>query len=74
MAYTEADLTSVQKAIQQLVEGKATVSASWNGRTMTYTRASLPELRSLRTEMMQELSDAAGNERFKLTMNGDKGL
>ena len=74
VAYTESDLTAVQNAIQDLVNGKATVSASYNGRTMTYTHASLPELRQLRAEIIAELSDAAGTERYRMTTSRSKGL
>jgi len=70
VAWTENDLTAVQTAIMELVNGKAVVSASFGGQTISYTRADLDKLRALRAEMMREVEDASPTRsRIRLTSN-----
>lgn len=74
MAWTESDLAQVQAAIVRLVAGEDVATATLNGQSVTYTKARLPELRALRSEMLREIEDGSAPSRVKLARCSDKGL
>jgi len=72
MAYTQADLTSIETAILKLSSGERAVSVSISGKRIEYGQADLSQLRSLRAEIQRELSSGAGGR--TILMKTGKGL
>ena len=69
MAWTAADLTAVEDAIRGVLDGK---TVSFGGKTVSYE--SLPELRALRQEMLQEIAieaETGGGPVFTPVMRGN---
>lgn len=60
MAYTQADLDSVEAAIRSLIAGTRTVSLSMGDKSITYDRSDLKTLVTLRDSMKYEVGMAAG--------------
>jgi hypothetical protein len=56
MAWITADLSAVEEAIRGILNGK---TVSFGGKTVSHE--SLPELRSLRQEMKDEISEETGD-------------
>ena len=73
MAYSAADLTSIQAAILALATGTRLVRVTINGKTKEYAEADLKQLEALRNTIKSEISATAGNPRFVLTRSS-KGL
>lgn len=67
--YTQTDLDTITAAIISLGAGKRRVRCVVAGVQVEYAQASLPALRSLRSDISQEISSAdSGN--FCLTSSG----
>lgn len=77
MAYTQADLTNVERAIVDLATGKTAVKFVVDGDVVEYQRIDLPQLRSLRNEIAGDL-EVSNPESESLTsfsiIHGGKGL
>lgn len=76
MAYTQADLTNIEKAIIDLASGKRQTRFVIDGDMVEYSAVKLPELRSLRNEIAEEL-DAVDPESDTISafrFTGGKGL
>lgn len=58
MAYTQTDLTNVEKAIVDLATGKIAVKFVIDGNAVEYQRIELPQLRALRNEIAGEVEAA----------------
>ena len=63
MAYTQTDLDTITQAIIYLGAGRRRVRATVAGNTVEYAAADLPQLRSLRQEIQQELSNITDSPR-----------
>lgn len=73
MAFTSANLTTVEEAILALASGQRIVSFTIGDRTFTYGQAQLNDLRALRDEIKSEVGAAAGSANYILTSTS-KGL
>lgn len=60
MAFTQTDLDEITAAIVALGKGQRRVSATINGKSVTWGQANLAELKQLRADIGDELSQAAG--------------
>lgn len=75
MAYIANDLLSVEAAILSLVQGTRKVSLTMGDKSITYDKADLPELRTLRAEINAELSaTATTRKRYFMFQQTSKGL
>lgn len=59
MAYSSADLASVEAAIVTLASGRRTVSVTVEGNKVDYAPADLDQLRTLRDAIAAELAAAS---------------
>jgi len=71
MAYTSADLASVQAAIVALATGDRIASVSLGGKTIEYSPAGLAKLEILRSNIKAEL---AGSSTNCILIKTNKGL
>lgn len=76
MAYTQADLDNVERAIIDLATNRRTVKFVIDGDVVQYSLVELPQLRSLRNEIAAEISaaDPASNTITAFVVHGGKGL
>ncbi len=76
MAYTQADLTNVEKAIVDLATGTRKTRFVIDGDVVEYSVVQLPDLRSLRGEIAAELStaDPESGTVSAFCFTGSKGL
>jgi len=76
MAYTDAEIAEVKKAIQDLTTGNRATMVTKDGRTVQYQRASLPDLRAQLKIMLAENLAASGSGRRSRTRYAvtNKGL
>ena len=70
IGWTQEDYDEVKTAIKDLVIGKAVVKVTIDGDTTEYSRADLPQLRSLLNEMGASLTPSVSS--FLIVT--DKGL
>ena len=61
MAYSQADLASIQTALLKLATGQRVVSVSIDGKTIEYSRTDLDKLESLRNNIVSEINQTAKN-------------
>ena len=73
MAYSQADLASVQTALLKLATGERVVSVSIDGKTIEYSRTDLDKLESLRNNIVSEINQTAKNSSCIL-IKTSKGL
>ena len=73
MAYTQADLESVQNAIVELATGKRMVRLTVGDRTFEFGQAQMERMAELREQIKAELAAATDRPRFWLTRTS-KGL
>lgn len=73
MAFTTANLTTVEGAIIALASGERLVSFTIGDKTFSYAPTDLEKLRALRDEIRSDLGAAAGNPGYVLTSTS-KGL
>ncbi len=76
MAYTQADLENVTKAINDLTNNRRMEKYIIDGDVVQYTPVQLPQLRALRNEIAAEVSatDPAANNISSFVIHGGKGL
>ena len=75
MAYTLTDLSNIEAAILALAKGERKVTLTMGDKSISYDKAALPELRTLRAEIAAELSMAtATRKRYFVITQTDKGL
>lgn len=76
MAFTQADLTNVEKAIIDLATGKRTTRFVIDGDVVEYSTVELPALRILRGEIAGELAaaDSESGTVSAFCFTGGKGL
>lgn len=76
MAFTEADLANVEKAIIDLATGKRRVKFVIDGEVAEYSAVELPQLRVLRGEIAGELAaaDPESGTVCAFCFTGGKGL
>lgn len=76
MAYTQADLDNVTKAINDLTNNRRMEKYVIDGDVVQYTPVQLPQLRALRDEIRAEVSatDPASNNISAFVIHGGKGL
>ena len=76
MAYTSADLDNVERAIIALGTGRRSTKFVIDGQLVEYSAVELPQLRSLRSEIISELAEAAtdGSAVTAFIITGGKGL
>ena len=70
MAFTSADLTSIEAAILALSTGSRAVQARIGDKTLTYSETDLDKLIKLRGIIQQEISTASGNKRARYAVTG----
>lgn len=73
MAFTSADLVSVEAALLVLATGARIASATVDGQTIEYSQARIDRLKFLRDEIMSEVQNSASRRHFVLTSTS-KGL
>lgn len=61
MAYTSANLTSVQTAILALATGDLVASVSINGKLIEYGKADISKLETLRSNIIADLNGSTVN-------------
>lgn len=76
MAYTQADLTNVERAIIDLATNRRPVKFVIDGEVVEYSVVELPQLRSLRNEISAELdaADPESSSSSSFVVIGGKGL
>jgi hypothetical protein len=75
MAYTAADLASLDAAILALATGQRVVSVTFGDRTTQYESARLPELQRLREVVAADVARTATPARPRIfKVYSDKGL
>ncbi|MBU1567444.1 MAG: hypothetical protein KJ630_17695 [Proteobacteria bacterium] len=76
MAYTQADLTNVEKAIIDLATNRRPVKFVIDGEVVEYSAVELPQLRALRNEIAAEVSaaDPTSGASRSFVVYGGKGL
>ena len=75
MAYTQADLDNVERAIIDLATGTRTVKVVIAGDVFEYSQITLPQLRELRNEIAAEVSAADSTTVIRsFVVHGGKGL
>jgi len=57
MAFSKADLASVEQAIVDLVTGQRVVDVTIQGKQITYAQSKIADLRSLRSVIAKEVGD-----------------
>lgn len=71
MAYTQADLDAVQKAIVSLATGRRATMVQFSGGNMVqYAQAQLDELRALATSIERQLNVSRPRTRYFTTKKG----
>lgn len=73
MAYTAADLASIDAAILALATGTRVVEATFQGRTVKYSTVDMEELRNLQSAIRAELAVSGGRPRHTV-VSTSKGL
>lgn len=61
MAYTSANLASVEAAILALATGERVVSVSLEGKSIDYGHADIAKLEALRSRIISELNSSSTN-------------
>jgi len=75
MAYTNEDLINIETAILSLARGTRKVELIMGDKKISYGKADLPELRTLRAEIDAELSAATTTrKRYFMFQQTGKGL
>lgn len=76
MAYTQADLTNVERAIIDLGTNRRPVKVVVDGDVVQYSLVELPQLRALRNEIAAEVSanDPDSGAVTAFIIHGGKGL
>ena len=64
MAFTSANLTSVEAAILSLASGSRVATVTIDGETIEYTSTTLPALLALRAQIKSDVDKAAGTARY----------
>lgn len=63
MAFTSADIDTIDRAIMALVQGARSAEVRFaDGRTVKYTEATLPQLRELRSFVAQQVAGTIINQ------------
>ena len=71
MAYTSADLTSVENAILALGSGERVVVVRFSsGKTIQYSETSIDDLMTLRGIIKKDINLTAGNARHRFAATG----
>lgn len=60
MAFTSTDLTSIETAIMEIVQGKRVVSIDVGGKTREFQRVDLVKMMELRDMIKADVAAAAG--------------
>ena len=76
MAYSSADLENVERAIIALSTGRRSTKFVIDGEVVEYSTVELPQLRSLRSEIISELAaaDASADTVSAFVIVAGKGL
>jgi hypothetical protein len=76
MSYTSADLENVERAIISLSTGRRSAKFVIDGNVVEYSTVELPQLRSVRSEIISELAAAVtdGTAVTAFVIAGGKGL
>lgn len=74
--YTSADLDNVERAIITLSTGRRSTKFVIDGNVVEYSTVELPQLRSLRSEIISEIAAAVtdGTAVTAFVISGGKGL
>lgn len=71
MAYTSADLTSIENAILALGSGERVVVVRFSsGKTIQYSETSINDLMTLRGIIKKDINTTAGNARHRFAATG----
>lgn len=71
MAYTSADLTSIENAILALGSGERVVVVRFSsGKTIQYSETSIDDLMTLRGIIKKDINATAGNARHRFAATG----
>lgn len=73
MAYTSANLTSIENAIIALATGTRAVRVTINNKTVEYGQADMEKLRSLRAEIQKDIVMTAGTGKRYRYLQTSKG-
>ena len=74
MAYTEADLQSVQDAITKLQNGERVVQVSHDSHTVKYADVDMDELLRLRNQIKSAVKVAGQNHKRRIQIISNKGV
>ena len=61
MAFTQADVTSIETAIMEIIAGTRVVRCSIGDKSFEFSAPDLPQMRAMRAEIKAEVSLADGS-------------